>query len=250
MTAEAASNSVDVSIVIPAYNEEQRIGATLRSIIAYLTQQPYRWELIVVNDGSTDRTSEIVAGFPQVRCIELPQNVGKGKAVQIGMLQARGKIRVFSDADLSTPITELPKLLRGIDQGCDVCIGSRALNPALVRVHQPWYREYMGKFFNLLVQLLLLPGIKDTQCGFKAFKEEVVRTVFPKISIAGFSFDVEVLYLARKFGYRICEIPVEWYNDPRTKVRLLTDGLKMLVELVQIRVRHWKTEAREKNGAV
>ncbi len=175
-----------------------------------------------------------------VQLLQLPDNRGKGEAVKAGMLHARGTVRMFSDADLSTPITELPKLLNCLESGCDICIGSRALQPELVRKHQPWYRETMGKIFNLIVQLLILRGIKDTQCGFKAFRSEVAEAVFPHLKTSGFAFDVEILFLARSLGYKVCEIPVLWYNDERSKVHPIRDAAKMLIEIVKIRFRYWR----------
>lgn len=237
---QPSANIPFVSLIIPAYNEEGRIGKTLHTVLQYLEQQPYEWEVLVVDDGSTDQTAAVVAQFPAVELLQLPENRGKGAAVKEGMLHARGAVRVFSDADLSTPITELPKLLECIQSGCDVCIGSRALRPELVRRHQPWYRETMGKIFNVIVQLLVMRGIKDTQCGFKAFRAEVVETVFPQLQTMGFAFDVEVLLLARQAGYSICEIPVLWYNDERSRVHPIRDATKMLIELLRIRFRHWR----------
>jgi len=181
-----------------------------------------RWINGSNSGGGSTQTAAVVAQFPAVRLLQLPENRGKGAAVREGMLHARGAIRVFSDADLSTPITELPKL------------------PELVRRHQPWYRETMGKIFNLIVQLLVMRGIKDTQCGFKAFRAVVVEAVFPRLQTMGFAFDVEVLLLARRAGYSICEIPVLWYNDERSKVHPIRDATKMLIELLRIRFRHWR----------
>ncbi len=239
-----------LSLIIPAYNEGDRIGPTLEKVFAYLRAQPYESEVLVVDDGSKDKTVEVVREqFTELArssspitggVIELVQNAGKGAAVQRGMLAAKGDIRIFTDADLSTPIGEIQKVITVIEhEKFDVVVGSRALEGRkLVKKHQPWYREFMGRIFNVFVQIFVLRGIKDTQCGFKGFRGEVANHLFGLQKVMGFSFDVEILYLARKEGYKVKEIAVEWYNDERTTVGALSDSSKMFLELLRIRKLH------------
>lgn len=241
-----------ISLIIPAYKEATRIGPTLEKIFAYFLSKGYEAEVIVVDDGSPDTTCEVVTNTfvklsptaPRVsaRLIELGSNEGKGAAVQRGMLSATGAIVIFTDADLSTPIHEIEKVIAGIEkEGFDVVVGSRALEGRqLVKVHQPWYRELMGRFFNVLVQLFVFKGIKDTQCGFKGFTRDAAQKLFGAQKIMGFSFDVEILYLAKKFGYKVKEVAVEWYNDERTTVGALSDSSKMFLQILQIRKLHSK----------
>lgn len=228
----------EISIVIPAYNEEKRLSDTLEIIISHLDKNFSNWEILVVDDGSEDSTADIVKNFEEVILIKQPRNLGKGAAVRKGMIEAKGEIRVFSDADLSTPIYELDKLLASIKRGYDIAIGSRGLNYELIKKHQPFYREFMGKTFNKIVQALVLSGIKDTQCGFKAFTEQSCMEIFPRSKIDGFGFDVEILWLARKLGFKIEEIPVEWYNDSRSRVNPIKDSYRMLVDIVKIKRLH------------
>lgn len=228
----------EISIVIPAYNEEKRLSYTLEIIISHLDKNFSNWEILVVDDGSEDSTADIVKNFEEVVLIKQPRNLGKGAAVRKGMIEAKGEIRVFSDADLSTPIYELDKLLASIKRGNDIAIGSRGLNYELIKKHQPFYREFMGKTFNKIVQALVLSGIKDTQCGFKAFTEKSCMEIFPRSKIDGFGFDVEILWLARKLGFKIEEIPVEWYNDSRSRVNPIKDSYRMLVDIVKIKRLH------------
>jgi dolichyl-phosphate beta-glucosyltransferase len=228
-----------LSIIIPAYNEEQRLGVTLERVSQYVREQTYNAEIIVVDDGSRDNTIGIAQRFSHVRVIAQERNRGKGAAVRRGMLEARGDFRLFSDADLSTPITELPKLLYKAEQGiADVCIGSRALNRDNVKKHQPWLRETMGKSFNLLVQMVVLRGITDTQCGFKLFTARSASLLFSQAKIDGFGFDVEILYLAEKHGLRVAQESVLWFNDERTTVHPVFDALAMLREILRIRRLH------------
>lgn len=241
-----------LSLIIPAYKEATRIGPSLEKIFAYFSTKDYDAEVIVVDDGSPDNTAEVTRSefarlsptasrvFP--RLIELGSNDGKGAAVQKGMLEAAGAIVIFTDADLSTPIYEVEKVIAGIEkEGFDVVVGSRALEGRqLVKVHQPWYRELMGRFFNVLVQLFVFKGIKDTQCGFKGFTRDAAQKLFGAQKIMGFSFDVEILYLAKKFGYKVKEVAVEWYNDERTTVGALSDSTKMFLQILQIRKLHSK----------
>ena len=239
-----------LSLIIPAYNEAGRIGPSIEKAFRYFETVDYDAEIIVVDDGSSDHTTAaVLEAFDRkpstlarvtTRSILLERNTGKGAAVRHGMLEAHGKIRIFTDADFSTPIQEVAKLIPLIDSGeYDIVIGSRALEGrALVKKHQPWYREAMGRFYNVLVQVFVFRGIRDTQCGFKGFSEHAAAILFSKQKVDGFSFDVEILYLARRYGYRIREIAVEWYNDERTTVGALSDSARMFWELLRIRNLH------------
>ncbi len=233
----------DLSIIIPAYNEEARLAATLDRINDYLKGRDFTYEILVIDDGSTDGTVEVAERYaPVVRAIALPYNMGKGAAVRRGMLEAEGEIRVFSDADLSTPIHELSKIIAGISNGAQVCIGSRALDTSTIKVHQPFYREFMGKTFNRLVQLFVMKGIKDTQCGFKGFTSMAALLIFSRAKIDGFGFDVEALYIARKLGFTVSEVAVEWYNDKRSTVNPVKDSISMMLEILKIRKLHKRLE--------
>jgi glycosyltransferase involved in cell wall biosynthesis len=233
-----------LSFIVPAYNEAARLGSTLEQVLAYLKAQPYSSELIVVDDGSTDGTPQVVkASFaahagPVATClIAYTPNRGKGYAVRQGLLAAQGRVALFSDADLSTPITELPRLLSPILAGdFDVVFGSRALDRSLVGVHQPWLREQSGRFFNLIMQLATGLPYSDTQCGFKAFRLDVFRPLVEGARLDRFGFDVELLYLAHRAGLRLCEQPVQWNDAAGSKVGLLS-GLHGFRELHQLRRR-------------
>ncbi|MFN3196351.1 MAG: dolichyl-phosphate beta-glucosyltransferase [Chlorobiota bacterium] len=228
-----------LSIIIPAYNESDRIKASLQKAIDYLGNKDYEYEIIVADDGSTDDTVEIANSFGgNIRAVALPKNTGKGAAVRMGMLEAKGDIRIFTDADFSTPIYEIEKIIYSLKNDYDVVIGSRALDYDMVKEHQPFYREFMGKTFNKFVQMMVIKGIKDTQCGFKGFTAAAAEEIFSKAKIDGFSFDVEALYLAKKAGMNIDEVPVEWYNDDRSKVNPITDSISMLIEIFKIKKLH------------
>ena len=230
---------MDLSFIIPAYNEAERIGESLEIGLSYFGRQPYQWEILVVDDGSKDATREIVQSFLRrgVKLLGQPKNMGKGAAVRRGMIEAHGEYCIFSDADFSTPVEETEQALAYLRE-YHVAIGSRAIDRSYVKVHQSRYRETMGKIFNLFVQALAVPGIKDTQCGFKGFRAEVARTIFSRTKIDGFSFDVEALYIARKLGYSIKEFPVHWYNDERSTLNPVIDGIQMFRELLKIRSLH------------
>ena len=229
----------DLSIVIPAYNEAQRIGNTLCTVLSYLEQRSYSAEILVVDDGSYDATPQVVTAFcnqiPPVRLLRNHRNRGKGFSVRNGFLHASGAYLLFSDADLSTPIEEIEQLFAALQESCDVAIASRALAKSRVEVHQPWYRENMGRLFNVLVQTLVLPGIRDTQCGFKCFTREAALNICQRITLERFGFDVEMLYLARKLRYRIREVPVVWRNSPQSRVHVLRDSVSMFGDLLRIR---------------
>lgn len=225
-----------LSIVIPAYNEAARIGATLIDIHAYLVRQSHASEIIVVDDGSADATAEIVrAGFPAVQVISYRENRGKGYAVRTGMLAAKGDIRLFFDADGSTPIDELDKAIPFIDGGADIVIGSRMVQGANVLVHQRWVREHVGRLFNVLLLALGLTRMRDTQCGFKAFTARSTEICFTRQTLDRFSFDVELLCIAQRHGLRIVEMPVRWINSPDTRVRMVRDAFPTMRDLLTIR---------------
>ena len=231
-----------LSLVIPAFNEDRRIGQSLERILSFFRAQSYPFEIIVVDDGSTDRTVEVVRGFaasdPQLRVEPQPQNRGKGEAIRKGMLLAGGKYLFFSDADLSVPIEAVPDFLSRLEAGDDVAVGSRRIAGAMIEVHQPIHRELMGKVFTRLSNLILGLRLKDFTCGFKAFRRDAARALFSRQRLGGWSFDSEILYLAKSKGYRIAEVPVVWRNDEATKVRLGRDVVRSFVDLWNIRINH------------
>lgn len=231
-----------VSIVVPAYEEEERLGDSIRKILAYIGESGIGAELIIVDDGSGDRTSEVAeeacGEFPSAptRVIRYEANRGKGFAVKTGLLASTGDIALFSDADLSTPIEEMHKLIDPIAAGeHDVTFGSRALDRSLIGTHQPWRREQGGKVFNLVVRLMTGLPFWDTQCGFKAFDLAKFRPLLDVMKIDRFGFDVEFLYVAHLHGLRLKEIPVRWNNDERSKVSVVRDSIRMFDEVRQIR---------------
>jgi dolichyl-phosphate beta-glucosyltransferase len=238
----------ELSIVVPAFNEAHRLPATLDRIERYLRETGLSAEVIVVDDGSQDATTQVTqqhaVRWPQLRLLSLERNGGKGAAVRRGMQIARGRYRIFSDADLSVPIEELEKLLPPLRSGAGVAIASRGLRDSQVELHQPWYRETMGKIFNKLVRVFVLGGLHDTQCGFKAFTAEVADRVFPVLQTPGFGFDVEVLYRAQHAGYRVVEVPTRWINSPQSRVHPIRHSLAMFLELLAIpdRVRKHPTK--------
>jgi len=227
------------SIVIPAYNESQRITRGLDQVLAFVKDQRWDAEIVVVNDGSRDDTADIVRGYaaanPMVRLIENPGNRGKGYSVRNGVLHAMGEFIVFTDADLSSPIHEADKLIDVLRGGADVAIGSRWLNPALMTERQPLFRQLAGRIFNLLNRIVLGLGFKDTQCGLKAFSRRAAMDVFPRQRIERWGFDPEILFIARKLGYKTVEVPVEWAHDDRSKINPVVDGIKMGIEMLRIR---------------
>ena len=234
------SPPLDLSVVIPAFNEELRLPRTLESIFAYLQARPYRAEILVVDDGSSDQTPAIVTAcrqkYPALRLVSNGGNRGKGYSVRHGMLEARGEVALFSDADLSTPIEEADKLLSALrDEGFDGAIGSRAIDRNLIEVHQSAVREQAGIFFNRLVRLIMGIEFSDTQCGFKAFRRERARIIFEQQRVERFGFDPEILFLAKRHGLRVAEVPVRWSHDAGTKVNVASDGLRMFAELLLIR---------------
>ncbi len=228
-----------LSVIIPAFNEERRLPAYLAGIMAYLEKQPLSFEVVIVDDGSIDGTAAMVEKLaertPPVRLIRHPRNRGKGQAVKTGMLTATGKLRLFADADGATPIAEVERLKKAIDCGADVAIGSRALRDDALIVRTRLHRKLMGTIFNFVVRTLTVKGINDTQCGFKLFTANAADTVFPLQRIEDFGFDVELLYICRRKGLRIAEVPVNWTDIPGTKVKLVRDSLRMLKDVVKIR---------------
>lgn len=231
----------DRSIVIPAFEEEERLGASLATIAEYLRREAPDTEIIVVDDGSPDHTAkvarEVLAAFPDIssEVIRYEQNHGKGYAVKTGLIAAKADIALFSDADLSTPIGEMPKLVEPLRSGdFDVTFGSRALDRSLIGTHQPWRREQGGKVFNLVVRTLTGLPFWDTQCGFKAFNLAKFRPLLDVMRIDRFGFDVEFLYVAHLHGLRLKEIPVRWDNDERSKVNVFRDSLRMFNEVREI----------------
>ena len=230
-----------LSIVIPAYNEAGRIRDTLERVCRFKESKRYSIELMVVDDGSTDPTVEIVSGFPGIRLVRNDRNHGKGFTVRHGVLEVRGEFVLFTDADLSAPIEEVDKLLSALQSsGADAAVGSRALKRELIGFHQPLFRDLSGRFFNLLVRTFTGLRLHDTQCGFKLFKSSSTRRAFEQMRIEGFGFDPELLFLIERNGGRIVEVPVRWNNDPATKVRFLHDSTRMFLDLIAIRWRALK----------
>ncbi len=233
--------SASLSIVIPAYNEADRLGRTLGNVVDYLRQNSPEAELIVVDDGSTDNTAALArqtlkdSGL-RTSVISYKSNLGKGRAVRLGLLAARGEVTLFSDADLSTPIAEMPKLVDPILRGeCDLTFGSRALDRNLIGIHQPWRREQGGRVFNLAVRLATGLPFWDTQCGFKAFRMSICRPLVEAATVDRFGFDVELLYLAYCAGLKLKEIPVRWDHNEGSKVNVMSDSFRMLREVGLIR---------------
>ena len=237
-----------LSIVVPAYDEEKRLGASLKRMLAYFDSMRYPFEILVVDDGSTDDTVRLVntisACRPQVRLISYKPNRGKGYAVRQGMLEARGERVLFCDADLATPIEEVEHLLAKLDEGYDIAIGSRDVKGSELIKRQSAIREFGGKFFNHLVQAIAVPGIHDTQCGFKLFTQNAAQSIFRRCQVDHFAFDVEVLYLAIRFcGMRVAEVPVRWAHMEGSKVRFLRDAVRMFKTLFRIRMTRYEPDA-------
>ena len=240
MSQSPPSSIPYLSVVIPAYNEENRISRTVREVVDYLATRDYPWEIIVADDGSVDATARLVAeaapGDPRVRVLPLVHR-GKGWAVRNGMLAATGEFRLLCDADLSVPIEQVERLLPGQSAGVDVAVGSREAAGA-ARYGEPGRRHLMGRVFNSLVRRMAAVGLADTQCGFKCFRAASAERLFRNASLDGFSFDVEVLYLARCSGMTIAEIGVDWHYREHSKVRPIRDALSMTMDLLRIRWIH------------
>jgi dolichyl-phosphate beta-glucosyltransferase len=227
------------SIVIPAYNESTRLGASLEKVLTYVHRQRWDAEVIVVNDGSRDNTAEIVlhsmAKDPIVKLLENPGNRGKGFSVRNGVLNALGRIILFTDADLSAPIEEAPRLLGALDAGADIAIGSRWLRAETQTERQPLHRQLFGRVFNLMLRVSLGLQFADTQCGFKAFKRAAAQAIFPLQRIERWGFDPEILFLARKLGFKVEEVPVLWGHSGGARINPLTDGARMFQEMLRVR---------------
>ncbi len=245
MISNSSKDNVYLSLIIPAYNEESRIAKSLRQILHFLEAQPYFSEVVIVNDGSEDQTVEAVnricPGKNRVRILQNGKNLGKGGAVRLGILQARGEFLFFSDADLSVPIETLSLFLANLEGGFDLAIGTRKNKfGAIVEVHQPIYREFMGKVYTYLSNLILGLNVSDFTCGFKGFRRDVAQEIFSRQQLNNWCFDAEILFLARMKRYRLIEIPVRWRNDAATKVRLWKDTIGSFLGLFQIRLyNHW-----------
>jgi dolichyl-phosphate beta-glucosyltransferase len=234
------------SIIIPAYNEAARVGASLERVLAYVNERGWDAEVIAINDGSRDNTAEIIRGYadknPRLQLLENPGNRGKGYSVRNGMLHAQGEVLLFSDADLSSPIEEAEKLLAALKDGADVAIGSRWLRSDLQTQRQPFHRQLFGRVFNLLLRIILGLRFKDTQCGFKAFTRRAAKAIFPLQKIERWGFDPELLYLAKKFKFKVVEVPVAWAHREGTSISPLRDGTKMFLEMLRIR---WNALSRK-----
>jgi glycosyltransferase involved in cell wall biosynthesis len=231
--------SYSISIVIPAYNEELRLGPTLNRVSNFVRQQAWDAEVIVVDDGSRDRTADIVREYAQsdgvVRLLQNPGNRGKGYSVRNGVVNARGRIILFTDADLSSPIEEAPKLLEALENGADIAIGSRWMRSELQTKRQSLARQVLGRVFNLLLRMVLRMDFKDTQCGFKAFRRQAAKAVFPLQKIERWGFDPEILFLARRAGFKTVEVPVRWGHDNGTRINPVADGSRMVADMLRIR---------------
>jgi dolichyl-phosphate beta-glucosyltransferase len=227
-----------LSIIIPAYNEATRLDSSLTPLFSYLEAQPYTSEILLVENGSTDDTYRLACSYavehPQLRVLQSKQR-GKGLAVRYGMLEAAGEYRFMCDADFSIPVDQISRFIPPALENCDIAIASREA-PGAVRYNEPFHRHFVGRGFNLLIRMLALPGLHDTQCGFKCFSAAAAEILFRKQTLPGWSFDVEVLFIARKMGYSITEIPVPWYFNPDSKVKVLRDASRMGFDLFKIRL--------------
>ncbi len=241
MIATEPRKIVSLSVVIPAYNEARRLPPYLQSVVAYLNGRGLAYEILIVDDGSTDETAALIeqagAQHRAIRLIRLSRNSGKGAAVRAGMQAAQGALQLFADADGATPIQELERLEAAMNNGADLAIGSRTLasRDSRYRVQARLHRTVLGNLFNRIVRLLGIRDINDTQCGFKLFRQSVAQDLFSVARIDGYGFDLELLYIAQHRGYRIAEIPINWTDQPGSKVRVLRDGLAMVREMLAVR---------------
>jgi dolichyl-phosphate beta-glucosyltransferase len=230
-----------LSIIIPAYNEERRLPRSLDQIVAFIQQQPEPIEVLIVENGSTDRTTEIAeayaAEYPFIRVLHSAK--GKGAAVRVGMMEGRGRYLFICDSDLSMPIAEVRKFLPPLLEDYDIAIASRE-GPGAHRYGEPAYRHLMGRVFNFIVRVLAIPGFQDTQCGFKSFRREVGKEVFAQQTITGWTFDVEALFIALRRGYRIVAVPINWYFDPDSRIDPIRDTWRMFRDLIRIRLNGWR----------
>jgi dolichyl-phosphate beta-glucosyltransferase len=230
-----------LAVIVPAYNEESRLPKTLQRLHEYLSAQPYSWSVVVVSDGSADSTVNVVTTFarehPHFAVIDSQPNRGKGFAVRRGMLDVDAEYLLLSDADLAAPIEEIEKLWPSMHEEKAVAIGSRPLKDSKLEIRQPWYREFAGRSFNKAVQLLAIRGIQDTQCGFKLFTKSAAQDIFSRCEMDGFSYDFEALMIARDLNIPIYEIPIRWAHQEGSKVSLVRDGTRMLLDLVRLRLK-------------
>lgn len=233
-------NGIELSVVVPAYNEEKRLAPGLCQALEYLSRRGEPFELLVVDDGSRDETIRVAESFAPrgVRVVRHERNRGKGAAVRTGLLASRGRKVLISDADFSTPIEEIEKLERFLQDGTPLVIGSRGLADSQIRERQPFYREMMGRTFNKLIHLFGVRGIRDTQCGFKLARGEEGRRIAAELKIEGFAWDVEMIWLARRRGYRIAEVGVVWVNSPDSRVDPIRSSFSMLRDIITMRLRH------------
>lgn len=241
---------IDISVVIPCLNESRRLPLFLQQLISHCASSRYNYEIIVVDDGSSDKTAEKVAEYQAVTSnltlIRFQINQGKGEAVRQGFFVAQGEYVIFMDADGSTQADEIEKNICYFDEGYDVVVGSRVLKDSERKVESLWYRKAIGAVFNTIVRLVLFSNIKDTQCGFKMFRKALVKPLYSVMTIKRFGFDLEILYIAHKKGYRIKEVPVNWRNVDESKINLLTDSLRMFINIFQIRFRHLGSSNKDK----
>ncbi|HMO01529.1 MAG TPA: glycosyltransferase family 2 protein [Oligoflexia bacterium] len=239
---KSSEKAIEISVIVPAYNEETRLKPTILEIDQYLSSKQVNYEIIIVDDGSTDGTAvlikELAKNNPNIKPISSQKNYGKGHAVRSGMLAAAGEYVIFADADGATPFAEIERLLAAMRRGVALAIGSRALPSRETKVKTYFYRKLMGRVFNAVANLILIPGIADTQCGFKMFTRNAAQEIFSRATINRYAFDLEILFLARKLNFPIAEVPINWINKPGSKINLLTDSAKMLFELIKIRLRH------------
>jgi len=244
---------VALSVIVPAYNEAERLPSTLSKIVEHLSTRPQTFEVIVVDDGSTDVTASIVEKYYQqsgkVRLIKNPGNRGKGYAVRNGMLHASGQYLIFSDSDLSTPVEDIDLLLSPLQRGYDVVIGSRALRPEWIYPRQPLSRQLVGRIFNLCIRGVTFLEVHDSQCGFKGFRRDAAKMIFSRQKLTGFGFDVEIAYLARKYGFRLLEVPVHWSNNLASKVHPFRDGPLMFLDLLRILWNNWSGQYNDDSRA-
>lgn len=231
-----------LSIIIPAYNEETRLPATLEQIFTFLQSQPYNSEVLVIENGSRDRTLQVAQAYaqtqPTLKVIHNPER-GKGLAVRRGMLEARGEYRFMCDADLSMPAGEINRFFPPLLENASIAIASREVAGA-VRYNEPAYRHFVGRGYNMLIRWLALPNLHDTQCGFKCFRGEAAEQLFAKQTLTGWSFDVEILFIARRLGHKIVEVPIPWYYNAESKINIFKDSLRMGMDLLKIRINDWR----------
>lgn len=239
----SSGSEIYLSVIIPAYNEGSRLGRTLDAARKFLVDQPFTWQVAVVDDGSSDQTPQLVEAIsqidPRVQLLQYAHNRGKGFAVRYGMLHTSGKYRLFMDADHSTAIDHISQFLPLLEADCDIVIASRALAESEITVHQPKWKESLGKLGNRWIQWWAVPGIKDTQAGFKAFRAQAAEKIFPNLTIDRWGFDVEVLALAKHYGYKVAEQPIRWVNNPETKVTALA-YLQVLRDVMKVRFNIWR----------